>query len=119
MYCLDTYALAELHNNNPKFKNLLMQNFIIPESTLGEFYYVLLREHNIRTADYWVDKFRSFSKPLNLNIWLKALRFRSEHKENFSVFDCLGYLFSLENGLKFVTGDKEFKGKRGVMFIGK
>ena len=51
---------------------------------------------------------------------IKALKFRVDNKrENLSIFDCIGYIYSLENNLKFVTGDKFFKNKEEVLFIQK
>jgi hypothetical protein len=51
---------------------------------------------------------------------IKALKFREENKkENISVFDAFGYIYSRENNFKFVTGDKAFKSREGVEFISK
>ena len=40
-------------------------------------------------------------------------------KKNVSFFDAVGYIYSRENRLLFVTGDKEFKNLEGVEFITK
>ena len=40
-------------------------------------------------------------------------------KQNMSFFDCVGYVYARENNIKFVTGDKEFEKKEGVLFIKK
>ena len=46
--------------------------------------------------------------------------FQLESKqEDLSLFDCMGYIFSLENNFDFVTGDRAFKDKKGVLFIQK
>lgn len=31
--------------------------------------------------------------------------------------DCIGYVYAKENGLRFVTGDKEFEGMENVEFV--
>ena len=118
MLCLDTYALVELHNNNPKYSFLLNKDFVIPDTTMAEFYGLLFSEHDERTADYWHRKFSAFCMPVSREIMIKAVKFRKENaKQGFSFFDCVGYAFALENNLKFVTGDKEFKGRKNVEFI--
>ena len=48
------------------------------------------------------------------------MKYRIDNKkENLSIFDYVGYIFALENNLKFVTGDKAFKNKEGVVFVSK
>ena len=44
MYCLDTYALVEIAEGNPKFTFLIEEKVIIPGTTLAEFYWVLLNK---------------------------------------------------------------------------
>ena len=120
MFCLDTYALAEIGDGNPKFTELLDKDFTITDLTLAEYYSVLYRDGKEDKAIYWHIKLSSFCKPVSREILIKALKYRIDHKkEDLSIFDCVGYIYALENNLKFVTGDKEFKNKEGVRFIQK
>ena len=120
MYCLDTYALIEIANGNPKFSFLMREEFMIINTTLAEFYWVLLREKGKEDAEYWVDKLSNFTLNITKEIMLKAQNFRFVNKKkNLSFFDCVGYIFSKENNYIFVTGDKEFKDLEGVEFIQK
>ena len=120
MKCLDTYALIETHNENPKILIYLNEEFVIPSLTMAEFYGVILREYNEDTANYLLKKFQAYIRQVSLDILIKAIKFRYEHKsQNLSFFDCAGYIFAKENNIKFVTGDKEFKNKEGVEWIGK
>ena len=44
--------------------------------------------------------------------------FRIDNKgKNFSFFDCVGYVFAIENNIKFITGDREFQSMEGVEFV--
>ena len=53
-------------------------------------------------------------------LMIKAVQFQYNNKKrNFSLFDCVGYVFSLESNCQFVTGDKEFKGVANVLFMQK
>ncbi len=118
MKCLDTYALIEIHDENPNFLPYLRQEFVIPDLTMAEFYSVILRDYNEKTADYLLKKFDPFVAPVDFGIIIKAVKYRHEHKkQNLSFFDCVGYIFARENNMKFVTGDKEFENKDGVEFI--
>ena len=116
MLCLDTYALVELETINPKYSFLLNKDFVIPDTTMAEFYTVLLQKHDERTADYWHRKFSAFCRPVSREVLIKAVKFRKENR-GMSFFDCVGYMFALENNIKFVTGDKAFKGRKGVEYV--
>ena len=108
--CLDTYALVEIANKNPKFIAYLDIDFVITDITLAEFYGVLLRDINEETAEYWFGKLEHYSIQADKDILREAVKFRFEHrKENISFFDAVGYVFSLKKGYVFVTGDKEFE----------
>ena len=71
-----------------------------------------------KTADYWIAKFSPFVVRVDRALLIKAAKYKEDHKkENLSFFDCVGYIYAQENHMQFVTGDKEFKGKEGVLFI--
>lgn len=119
MKCLDTYALVEIHDGNPKASGLLNEDAVITDLTVAEFYGHLYRKHGAATADYWHRKLSFLCKPVKREIMVKAMKLRIENrKQNLSFFDCAGYIFAIENGMAFVTGDKEFKKMEGVEFLG-
>ena len=120
MFCLDTYALAEIGDGNPKFLEFLNKDVVITDFALAEYYSVLYRDGNEEKAIYWHKKLAAHCQPVSREILIKALKYRIDNKkENLSIFDCVGYIFSLENNLKFVTGDRAFKNKENVMFVSK
>ena len=48
-----------------------------------------------------------------------AARFRMEHaKKRISYVDALGYVLARKHGMRFLTGDKAFKGVEGVEHVG-
>ena len=118
MYCLDTYALVEIHNKNPIYSHFLEEEFVIPEIMMAEFYSLMLRDYSETIANYWLGKLDSYLQPVPMNVLVKAVKYRHDHKkQNLSFFDCVGYMFAREKGIPFVTGDKEFKDKEGVEFV--
>ncbi len=118
MKCLDTYALLEINNGSPAFTGLLSEDLVITDVTMAEFYAIMYRTYNLQTADYWHKKLSFFCRPVSRDILLKASKFRVDNsKQNLSFFDCVGYIYALENNMKFVTGDKEFRFRKGVEFI--
>ena len=120
MNCLDTYALWEIQYQNTKFADIINNPFIITDWTLIEFYKTLLKEYDKKTAMYWVKQFLPHTREAKFEILVNAVDFQEENKgENLSLFDCVGYVFSLANNHTFVTGDKAFKNKKNVIFISK
>jgi predicted nucleic acid-binding protein len=116
--CLDTYALVEMHDRNSNYTHIFDNDWVVTELTLAEFYSVLLRKHNRKTAAFWCAKFMPFAVKIPLNTLLQAMHMKVEcAKQNLSFFDCVGYIYAREHKMQFVTGDKEFKGKEGVLFI--
>jgi len=100
MIALDTYALIEITKVNKKFTELLDSDFVISDITMVEFYSIIYKEHNKKTADYWYKKFSSFCESVSIDILLSATRFRIDNaKKGFSFFDCVGYIFALEKNL--------------------
>ena len=115
--CLDTYALAEIAQGNSHFTTYLNQEIIITEITLAEFYAVLLREEGENIAESWLKKLTPYTMPVKLNILIEAVKFRYQHRQqNISFFDAVGYIYSLNFGYLFVTGDKEFEHLKNVEF---
>ncbi len=118
MFCMDTYALVEMTKQSPRYRPYLDAEFVVPESSLAELHALFSKRYNAKTADYWLGKFRPYSRPLTLDIWVEALRHRAAHPgQRLSIIDCLGYTYSQTHGLRFVTGDKEFEGEKGVEFV--
>src|SRR3989344_2601499 len=109
MKCLDTYALIEISKGNPKFSKYMDEDFIVTDITLAEFYGIILREYDERTADYWFIRLSPYSKQISKEILIESVKYRYKNKnKNLSFFYCVGYIFSIKNKFKFVTGDKEF-----------
>lgn len=118
MKCLDTYALIEIHNCNPHFQKLLNEGVINPDILMAEFYGILYKRFNLQTAEYWYQKLHALCTPVPITIFLKAVKYRADHKkENLSFFDCVGYMYAHEHKIPFVTGDHAFQHRNGVEFI--
>lgn len=113
MICLDTYELVEIHEGNPDTIHLQQHEFVIPDLIMAEFYGILLKRLNQKTADYWARKYEPFVETTGLHIQLEAVRIRQQHRK-LSIFDCVGYVFAKTHKIPFVTGDKELLELDGV-----
>ena len=118
--CLDTYALWEIIHGNPKFAFLLNDDFALTDWTLIELYKTLLKSFDKNFSQNWIEKFRPYARNVDFETIILAVDFLHENrKQDISLFDSVGYIYSKSNKMKFVTGDKEFKGMDNVLFITK
>ncbi|MBI5393082.1 PIN domain-containing protein [Candidatus Woesearchaeota archaeon] len=118
MKCLDTYILMEIAQGNNNFLSYIQEDFVITSETLAEFVWVILRDQDEMTAEYWYQKLISYSNNVDASLLVEAMKFRHKHKQQkLSFFDCVGYIYSCHNKIVFVTGDKEFRSMKNVEYI--
>ncbi len=118
-YFFDSYAIIEIiegNENYSKFKELQITTTTL---NIAEVYFYLLREHNEQTADYWIKKLNlELINIIKLNTIIKSTKFKFKNKkEKLSYVNCIGYMFSNELNLKFLTGDNKFRNKDNVEFV--
>jgi len=117
IFC-DTYALIEViggNKNYNKYENALL---VTSEFNLIELYYHFLKNYGKNIAElyfnHWVDS--CLQVPYNTIKFGMEIKLANK-KEKLSYIDCIGYAFSLQNNLPFLTGDSKFKDKIGVEFV--
>lgn len=87
MHCLDTYALMELLEGNPRFTHLFGQPFVLTTWTLLELYKTLLREYGKSLAQQWVQRLKPHAFHVEDNTLVKAVDFHYENRKK--TFLCL------------------------------
>ena len=81
---------------------------------------VLARDSTLEEAEKWLAFLQNYSLVVSRSSLLKAVLFKNAMRvQKISFFDAVGYTFAREQGIPFVTGDKEFKGLPGVEFVPK
>ncbi len=118
IFFYDTYAIMSLiegNENYDEYKNSIITTSIL---NLAELYNIFLRSHGKQTADYWIKKLNFNFLEIDESSIIKAVEFRFiNRKDNLSLPDCVGYILSLKNNLKFLTGDSKFKNMKNVEFV--
>jgi predicted nucleic acid-binding protein len=121
MLFLDTYAMVEYFKGNPAVARLIENNnFCTSDFQLMELYYITLREQDENSANAYFETFALMKAPVMEKTIKNAMKLRLElqrQRKNISYVDALGYQYSLEHKLRFVTGDRHFKGLKSVEFI--
>ena len=117
-FFFDSYAIIEIIKGNPNY--LQFKNSAIATSKLNVFevFYYLLREFGEGVATnisrYYYNSIIDFDH----SILSSAAKFKLENKkQNLSMADCIGYKIAEFLGIKFLTGDSQFKDKPNVEFV--
>ena len=120
MYYFDTYAIIEIINGNKSYEKFKNQKIVTSILNVSELYWAFLNKHSRQTADYWIKKISFDLIGFGETECIETMRYRySRKKDNLSFVDCLGYVLSLKNSLKFLTGDKGFEKELNVEFVQK
>lgn len=118
-YFFDTYALFELikgNSNYNKYKSNLM--ILTCKLNLMELYYALLRVNGKEDAEFYFEQFNQFCVKYNDDVIKEASEFRlSNYRRDLSYIDCIGYIIAKKLGVKFLTGDEQFKYFDNVEFV--
>ena len=115
----DTYAFFELWKGNPSYEpyNEVVK-VVTSKMNLMELYYWMYRTQGKQIADSIFDMFAPSCVEISDEYIKEAMVFRALHKEKkLSYVDCIGYILALRNGVRFLTGDKQFKGMPNVEFV--
>ncbi len=115
----DTYALYEIINGNPTYKDYEKEIAIITSKlNLMKLHYGMLLLHGKEKADEYYEKFLEFAVEIEDGIIKMANYFRAEHKKRkLSYVDYIGYIIAKLRNIKFLTGDIQFQDLENVQFV--
>ena len=119
-YFFDTYALIEISNQNPKYRNYTINPI---EAGITIFNIMELHFYYLKNfGNEEVEKIYGLVSPLLIStdddIIKDANKFKLANlKKRFSFADCIGYITALKINAKFVTGDYAFKNFENVEFV--
>ncbi len=117
-YFFDTYAIIEIIKGNKNYEKFKEAKLAITIFNITELHYSLLRDFSQNIAGKFSNKYWDFVVDLNLDLIKEANYFKLKHKNTkFSAADVIGYITAKRLGVKFLTGDNDFKGMSNVEFI--
>jgi uncharacterized protein len=119
VFLADSYAIVEYFKVNVNYKKYFEKNKIITTKlNLMEVYYSALVNSTKENANKYYDSLVSECILVSDQVVKDALQFRYENrKQRLSYIGAIGYQLSLELGVKFLTGDKEFEKMKNVEFV--
>lgn len=113
----DTYAFFEILNGNPAYAKYVQCGIVTTDLNLFELYAGLLARDEEVLAKEELEKYAPFAVRFDTEIIEYAAKFRRLNRgKNFSMADCIGYIFARRECIKFLTGDRQFAGMPGVEF---
>ncbi|HLC56946.1 MAG TPA: PIN domain-containing protein [Candidatus Nanoarchaeia archaeon] len=115
-YFFDTYALVELVKSSPNYTRYAEEIVTTSILNLIELGYVIARDFNEAQAKIVIEKFKACTIKIPDEVILEAIKLKLRKKE-LSYADCIGYCLAIKCNLKFLTGDKHFKGLQYVEFV--
>lgn len=114
----DSYALIEIFNGNMAYEKYKKIKVITTYFQIYEVYYNLRKIYSDEEIIDFFNYLKSLCVDLDFDWIAKASDFRFRNKkQDLSYADCLGYVAAKSLGVKFLTGDKEFKGIDGVEWV--
>ena len=118
MLFFDSFAIIEIIKGNEKYRKYIEETPITTRLNLMEVYYYLLREEDEKKAEFYYNFYLPACISVSNSIIKDAMKFKLKLKSRkLSYADCIGYILSLEMGIKFLTGDKEFKDIKNVEYV--
>lgn len=118
LFFFDTYALFEIIRGSTNYSPYQEVAGATTIFNLAELNYGLKKEKDLKTADEITEKFSSALVPVTVNDVKEAMSLRLQ-KKDLSIPDAIGYVVAQRLGVKFLTGDEDFKEMPGVEFVKK
>ena len=118
-YFYDTYAIIEFLKGSKKYQKYFKKDLgITTKLNLMELYYAYIEDEDYANEVY--DAYSEIAVEISDDQIKKSMKVRSDLKNmklNISYVDAIGYSISFDSGIKFLTGDKEFKNLPNVEFV--
>lgn len=117
-YFFDTYALIELFQGSEPYAQYKKAKVMTNILNLYELYFNLRKERSKEEIFSFFIEVNRMCIEVKPQWIIEASEFKLKmSKRELSYADCLGYTMAFRLGVKFLTGDKEFKNLPNVEFV--
>ena len=117
-YLFDTYAILEILADNKSYTKYLECGMVINDFIFSETAYKLLQEMPRELAIEALNDLAEATVRPTPAIMIEAMELRKRWKaRSVSMTDCISYIMARQMGIRFLTGDKQFKGEANVEFV--
>ncbi len=117
-FFFDTYAFIEILRGNQAYLKYANKMIITTKLNLMELYRVLIKENDEKEAEKRFNEYSDACVTITDNVLKKAVKFKVKTGDRrISYIDSIGYIIALENGIKLLTGDEQFRNLPNVEFV--
>jgi len=117
-FFFDTYAFIEIFRGNQAYLKYVDKIIITTKLNLMELYRVLIKEKNEKEAEKKFNEYSDACVIITDNVLKNAVKFKIKTDDRkISYVDSIGYVIAIENGIKFLTGDEQFRDLPNVEFV--
>ncbi|MBS3065538.1 PIN domain-containing protein [Candidatus Pacearchaeota archaeon] len=117
-YFFDSYALFEIVFGNDKYMKYAEAGGVTTIFNIAELNYGLKKERLKEEADKITDSFKQATIKVFWEDLKEAMSLKLKHKD-LSIPDSIGYTTAKRLGMRFLTGDEDFRDFDNVEFIKK
>ncbi len=119
-YFYDSYAVLAYLSDHPNYRSYFEENTgVLTKINLTEICYKILTIHGVRAARRVLAAFSKYQIDFNVADIVGSMKLRSTLKSrglDVSYADALGYYLASKMRVRFLTGDKVFRGLANVEF---
>jgi len=118
-YFLDTYALIEIAQGNPSYKEYSQAETVTLRDNVAEMYYFFILKSNKQAADFFFNIFSRIIVDFPTPLIPESMEFRKHHRptQKFSYIDSFGYTYASAEQIIFITGDRAFKDLKNIKIL--
>lgn len=118
VFFFDTYAFFEIIRGNPNYQPYQDVKAITTIFNLAELNYNLKKEKSKEFADNTTEKYEGLVVEVNLEDIKEAANIKMKNRK-MPIPDVVGYVVAKRYGVKFLTGDEDFRNFDNVEFVKK
>lgn len=120
-YFYDSYAILAFTSGRPAYREYFEEeDGVLTKLNLLEVFYRSLEQYDFKAASDILESFSKYLIDFESDDIAGSMKLKLELKRkghNLSYADALGYFLSRKMDIKFLTGDRTFKGLSGVEYM--
>jgi len=118
MFYFDSYAIIAILKGEETYLKYKVAEMITTRFNLMEVYYWMFNNLGKSKADEFFEETKKFCMVVKDDRIKQAMIFRAQNRnKKLSYVDCIGYILAKFLNIKFLTGDKAFRGMENVEFV--
>lgn len=117
-FFFDSYAFFEIIKENKNYFPYLNCEIVTTKLNIFELFHGFMKDKNEEIAKVSLEEYYLFAVDFGSDVIAEAAKMKARlNIRKLSMADCIGYCLSKQLGIKFLTGDEQFKDLDNVEFV--